>query len=130
MHLSIFRVTGLSLFRYISHSIFTPKGNALKKAIVVFFASLLLLVNTPMDFIHLFSGHKDGIHQKHDGLVIEQRHHHCSLLSLSITPFANDICLPVARFYSTEYFTTHVALSAHHYQCVLFSYSLRGPPLA
>ena len=94
------------------------------------YAFLLLVMNTPMDFIHLFSGHKDGIHEKHTGLEITTKHHHCSFLSLSVPPFSNNTQFPVVRFYVPEFLITHAALLVPYHQCTLFSYSLRGPPVA
>jgi hypothetical protein len=113
-------------YRHSNHG----QGQTVKKAVVVFFAALLLLVNTPMDFIHLFTGHKDGVHQKHNGLVIEQHHHHCGFLQLTVTPFANDTHFPVLQFAASEYGEQHFRLCDHIISSGLFHHQLRGPPAA
>jgi len=106
------------------------KKNIFSYILAVWFSALLLLGNTPMEFIHLFAHHTDTVHHVHKGLVIENKHHHCAFLSLTLTTFANDNCLPVILFSSQEYFIQHAAISTHFVQQCIVSVSLRGPPVA
>jgi hypothetical protein len=101
-----------------------------KYVLVIWFSALLMLGNTPMDFIHSFADHKDTVHKEHHGLVIEKKHHHCAFLSLTIAAFINDYHLPVVTFTTEEFFIRHQALIAHFLQDRIVEVSLRGPPAA
>jgi hypothetical protein len=106
------------------------KRNIIKYILAIWFSILLLLGNTPMDFIHLFAHHKDTVHHFHKGLAIEKKHHHCAFLSLTLTSFINDHQEPVALFTSPEYFIRHAAISSNYIQRSIVAVSLRGPPAA
>jgi hypothetical protein len=105
------------------------KRKITKYLFAIWFSILLLLGNTPMDFIHLFADHKDTIHHEHKGLVIENKHHHCACLSLTLTSFVNDYSIPVIHFISSEYFTKYTAISGGYIQRCIVAVSLRGPPV-
>lgn len=101
-----------------------------KYILAVWFSSLLLLGNTPMEFAHLFANHKDTIHREHKGLVIEKKHHHCAFLSLTLTSFINDYQVPYAFILNPEYLVRHVAACKNYIQRCIVAVSLRGPPVA
>lgn len=101
-----------------------------KYLLVIWFTALLLLGNTPMDFIHSFADHKDTVHKEHKGLTIEKKHHHCAFLSLTIATFINDYHLPVITFAPETFFIRHQAIFAHFVQDRIIEVSLRGPPAA
>ena len=103
---------------------------ATKYLLVIWFAILLLIGNTPMDFIHQFADHKDTVHHNHKGLVIENKHHHCAFLSLTLTSFVNDYQVPVVVFSAGEFITRRAAISANYVQRAIVAASLRGPPQA
>ena len=106
------------------------KNKLTKYILVVWFSVLLILGNTPMDFIHLFANHKDTVHIDHKGLVIENKHHHCAFLSLTLTSFVNDYQMPVIVFADREFLIKHAAISSHFVQRRIIATSLRGPPIA
>lgn len=93
---------------------------------------LLLLGNTPMDFIHLFADHVDTEHKavERKGPVFEKKHHHCAFLSLSLESFVNDYSIPVILFTPPVYFTVRTALPEQSVQRCIVAVSLRGPPAA
>jgi hypothetical protein len=103
-----------------------------KYGLAVWFAVLLLIGNTPMDFIHLFADHVDTEHTgiEHKGPVFEKKHHHCAFLSLSLESFVNDYSVPVISFTPLVYFTVRTALYEHSVQRCIVAVSLRGPPAA
>lgn len=59
---------------------------------LLWLAIVLLLGDTPKEFIRLFAGHIDTVHShfEKDGLVIESERHHCSFLSYALPLFTND----------------------------------------
>jgi hypothetical protein len=99
-----------------------------KYIIVAWFSFLLLLGNTPMDFIHLFADHKDTIHHEHKGLVIENKHHHCAFLSLTLTSFINDYTIPFVAFRSIVHRAKYTFAGVNYVQRCIVAVSLRGPP--
>ena len=106
------------------------KNNITRYILVIWFSLLLLLGNTPMEFIHLFAGHKDTVHHMHKGLVIENKHHHCAFLSLTLTSFINDYQVPYIFFIPAQYFPEHAAIATCYIQRTIVAAALRGPPLA
>jgi len=105
------------------------KPKITKYIVAIWFSILLLIGNTPMDFIHLFADHKDSVHGDHTGPVIEQQHHHCAYLSLTLTSFVNDYSVPVILFASSVYFIHYHAIPQGYIQRSIIAASLRGPPI-
>lgn len=93
-------------------------------------AVLLVFGTTAKEFVHLFADHTDTVHthQPHDGLVIEQEHHHCSFLTYSLSSFINDFhivrILPAAVVYHQHYQASADQLVV----CTPLTSYLRGPP--
>ena len=83
-----------------------------------------------MDFIHLFADHKDTIHHEHKGLVIENKHHHCAFLSLTLTSFINDYTIPFVPFRSIVHGAKYTFAGVNYVQRCIVAVSLRGPPAA
>ena len=81
-----------------------------------------------MEFIHLFTDHKDTVHVTHKGLVIENKHHHCAFLSLTLTSFINDFDLPFIRLTSVQHFIRYADITSDFALERIESVSLRGPP--
>jgi hypothetical protein len=101
-----------------------------KYIFAVWFSILLLIGNTPMDFIHLFADHEDTVHKEHTGLVIEKKHHHCAFVSLTLTSFVNDYYIPSILFTTPGYFVKHTSITICFVQRNVVHSSLRGPPVA
>jgi len=104
------------------------KVSRAKYLLAVWFALLLLLGNTPMEFVHLFAHHEDTVHHERKGLVIEKKHHHCAFLSLTLTSFINDYQLPFFCYYTTAFPVRHIPIDADYVQRCIVAVSLRGPP--
>lgn len=93
-------------------------------------AVLLVFGTTAKEFLHLFADHTDTVHvhHAHDGLVIEQEHHHCSFLTYSLSSFVNDFHISKIPYVTHEYVQYYHAVTD---QLVVFSSLtsfLRGPP--
>ena len=103
-----------------------------KYILAVWFAVLLFIGNTPMDFVHRFADHNDTVHRhsEHKGPLFEKKHHHCAFLYHSITSFVNDYSVPVILFTSSVYFLRHTAIAQNYMQHCIVAVSLRGPPVA
>ncbi len=102
----------------------------IKYAAISWLSFLLLMGNTPMEFIHQFADHSDTVHEVHKGLVIEKKHKHCAFLSLTIDAFINDYRLPVITILFSGYFTTRIRFSEHYlFRAIYYNY-LRGPPVS
>ncbi len=104
------------------------KRRIAKHIVAVWFSMLLLLGNTPMEFIHSFADHIDTVHKEHKGLVIEKKHHHCAYLSLTLTSFINDYQLPFVIVSFPGYFPEYNSVVANSVQRAIIATSLRGPP--
>ena len=91
---------------------------------------LLLLGNTPMEFVHLFADHKDTEHHEHKGLVIEKKHHHCAYLSLTLTSFINDYQVHYYYYKVAPHPVAHTTICINYMQRSIIAVSLRGPPIA
>lgn len=102
----------------------------IKYAAISWLSFLLLMGNTPMEFIHLFADHNDTVHEVHKGLVIEKKHKHCAFLSLTIDAFINDYRLPVITTIFPEYFATSIRFSARYLFRAIYNNYLRGPPFS
>lgn len=105
----------------------------LKKVAKILFsawlAMLLLFGNTPMEFIHSFTGHVDTVDTPHKGLAIENKHHHCAFLAFEVTAFNNDYDFPVLHFIKPFSFTQkHTEIAVSYIQRIIVNNSLRGPP--
>jgi hypothetical protein len=102
-----------------------------KYLVSVWFVILLVIGNTPMDFIHLFAGHKDSVHAFHKGVVIENKHHHCAFLLLTLASFVNDSQAPAVTLQSRQvHIRRHTSISTYYIQRCIVAVSLRGPPIA
>lgn len=103
--------------------------NLAKHIVVVWFAFLLLLGNTPMEFIHLFAHHKDTTEHESKGLVFEKKHHHCSFLSLTLTSFENDYQVPhITCTIPSVYHVFNEVAAVSYLQRALVAVAPRGPP--
>lgn len=101
----------------------------IKYVAVVWLSFLLLLGNTPMEFIHLFADHDDTVHSHHSGLVIEKKHHHCAYLSLTLTSFINDYHYPVIFYPVVSHTASYAAITVGFVQRSIIDATLRGPPM-
>jgi hypothetical protein len=104
------------------------KKSVAKYILVVWCSLLIMLGNTPMEFVHLFADHKDTVHHEGKGLCIENKHHHCAYLSLTITPFINDYQMLYVRFLPPSYLVMPEAVGVNYVQRCIIATSLRGPP--
>lgn len=95
---------------------------------VIWLSFLLLLGNTPMEFVHLFADHEDTVHKDHHGLVIEKKHHHCAYLSLTLTAFVNDYHVPIIIFSHLQHYANYATLTRGYVQRSIIRSTLRGPP--
>lgn len=96
----------------------------------MWFSMLLLVGNTPMDFIHQFANHHDTVHKDHKGLVIENKHHHCAYLSLTLASFINNYSISAIPFVRLQHQAKYTSIALHCVQRAVISASLRGPPAA
>jgi hypothetical protein len=106
------------------------KRGILHYFLAVWFSFLLLLGNTPMEFVHSFAGHKDTVHHEHKGLSFENKHHHCAFLSLTLTCFINDFSVPYVTLRLPVMAGQHTSFGPRFVQRAIIAASLRGPPAA
>lgn len=106
------------------------RQQAIRFVLAVWFSMLLLLGNTPMEFIHLFAGHRDTVHHRHQGLVIENKHHHCAFLSLTLTSFINDYQLPFVPRPVVRHTVSPCCYRCLSMQQAILHVNQRGPPVS
>lgn len=103
--------------------------------VTTYLAVLLLFGTTSKEFVHLYTHHEDTVHTHQcvnkNEAHLDHAHHHCSFLSFTLEPFANDFQLPflparylvhVAAYYAVTEVPMITAKASGYY--------LRGPPQA
>ena len=96
--------------------------------IAVWMSMLLLFGGISTALIHQFVNHKDGVDPERKGLVFEKRHHHCSFLGFSLSPFTNNSDIPILRFIRIVFSVSTFAISDNYVPHYHFHALLRGPP--
>ncbi len=104
---------------------FNKIGNII---IAVWMSLLLLFGGISTELLHQFAHHKDGIDPDRKGLVFEKRHHHCSFLGFSLSPFTNNFQLPVIICLELSYAVLFYTVSKDPLGFYRFHAYLRGPP--
>jgi hypothetical protein len=95
-------------------------------------AIILIFGTTPKEFIHLFANHEDTVHvhEHTDGFSIEQQHHHCDFLDDALPLFINDFSKPVIPQGQHIVAAFYTAYDSQFEGTIIYSTTLRGPPVA
>jgi len=95
----------------------------------VWMSILLLFGGMPMDFIHQFANHKDGIDPDTKGLVFHSKHHHCAFLAFSLAPFTDSCSIPDVHSFALTYSFFFCTLSDNYSPQYEYNAFSRGPPI-
>lgn len=106
----------------------------LKKILHIAFSAVMALLlvfgDVSKEYLHLFTGHTDTVHQHddEDGLHFENEHHHCSFLAFTLPHYikdANEVKLPQKN---QDFLIVHSERVIHLTARSVPALYLRGPP--
>lgn len=108
----------------------------LKKILHIAFSAVMALLlvfgDVSKEYLHLFTGHTDTVHQHddEDGLHFENEHHHCSFLAFTLPHFVKQTDVLVQYHRKPVVMIVNKEAVVHLVPRAVPASRLRGPPRA